>query len=145
MDTLRRTFRRRHRKDYSEINPLLKYFLFFENFLIWVSERVPDLSVKLIYYHPIDGLNFFRCIVTTDRMTTALSIYKYTGRKPSITECVHTWARSTGIVVLLTFAWSLSSTMDVLDSVLYLYTRTVLIFDRLLPLILPLDLVVLDM
>lgn len=35
--------------------------------------------------------------------------------------------------------------MDVLDSVLYLYTRTVLIFDRLLPLILPLDLVVLDM
>lgn len=36
MDTLRRTFRRRHRKDYSEINPMLKYFLFFENFLIWL-------------------------------------------------------------------------------------------------------------
>lgn len=121
MDTLRRTFRRRHRKDYSEINPLLKYFLFFENFLIWVSERVPDLSVKLIYYDPIDGLNFFRCIVTTDRMTTALSLYKYTGRKPSITECTHTWARSTGIVVQLTFAWSLWVLLWMYLTVYYTY------------------------
>lgn len=36
---------------------MLKYFLFFENFLIWVSEQVPDLSVKLVYYDAIGGLN----------------------------------------------------------------------------------------
>ncbi|XP_022288119.2 tetraspanin-33-like [Crassostrea virginica] len=36
METLRRTFRRRGPKDYSKINPLLKYFLFFENVLIWL-------------------------------------------------------------------------------------------------------------
>lgn len=35
MESLRRTFR--SRRDYSAINPVLKYFLFFENFLIWLA------------------------------------------------------------------------------------------------------------